>query len=122
MTFDERKKHIKEEIGFLPPGLMVADRFGEDFQNILNDYHEQIWGDSVIPHKYRYLIATATAIFDKNDKRAKLEITKAIRHGATKDELFEVIKQQIWMLGAPTLVQVAPLLKYIEEKFEKTQL
>lgn len=113
------KEQFKDEIGFVPPGVMVSEALGEDLQEVIASYHHIVWGDGVIPLKYRYMIALATAIFDKNERRAKLEIRKAIDNGATKEELFEVIKQQVWMKGAPTLVQVAPLIKYIEQSFSK---
>lgn len=113
-------EEMKEEIGFIPPGVMVADKLGEDFQEIIGNYHHEVWEkESAIPIKYRYFMAIATAIFDDNERRAKLEIKKAIDAGATKDELFEVIKQQVWMKGAPTLVFVAPLVQFIERKFDK---
>lgn len=112
------KDIFKNEIGFIPPGVMVAESFGEEFQNTIANYHHQIWGESVIPLKYRYMIALATAIFDNNETRAKLELKKAIDTGATKEELLEVIKQQIWMKGSPTIVQVTPLIRMINKKFE----
>ncbi len=119
MLNDKEKMQFKEEMGFVPPGVMVANHFGEEFQQTIAGYHHQIWGQGVIPLKYRYLIALATAIFDDNEKRARLEMTKAIKEGATKEEILEVIKQQIWMKGAPTIVQVAPLLEMLNKKFEK---
>lgn len=119
MSNDKSIKQLKEEIGFIPPGVMVSKALGGNLQEIIASYHHEVWGDGVIPLKYRYFIALGTAIFDRNEKRAKLEIRKAIDNGATKEELFEVIKQQIWMRGAPELVQVAPLVKYIEESFSK---
>ncbi len=73
----------------------------------------------MIPLKYRYLIALATAVFDENETRAKLEMNKAIKYGASREEIIEVLKQQVWMKGAPTLVQIAPLIKYMESKFKK---
>ena len=115
---DNKEKDIfKEEIGFIPPGVMVAENFGKEFQQSIASYHHQIWGEGVIPLKYRYMIALATAIFDDNETRAKLELKKAINEGATKEELLEVIKQQIWMKGAPTIVQVTPLIQMINKKF-----
>ncbi len=115
---DKKKleEEFKEEIGFVPPGIMVAKNFGEDFQRILGDYHHEIWGEGAIPLKYRYLIALATAVFDDNETRAKLEMGKAIKNGATKEEILEVLKQQVWMKGAPTLVKIVPLIKYMESK------
>ncbi len=64
-----------------------------------------------MPLQQQYLMTTK--------KRARLEMTKAIKEGATKEEILEVIKQQIWMKGAPTIVQVAPLLEMLNKKFEK---
>lgn len=116
MLDNKEKEYFKTKQGFIPPGVMVAENFGQDFQDTITSYHHQIWGEGVIPLKYRYMIAMATAIFDNNEARAKLEMRKAIDTGATKEELLEVIKQQIWMKGAPTILQVAPLVKIINEK------
>ncbi|RKD26542.1 4-carboxymuconolactone decarboxylase [Caminicella sporogenes DSM 14501] len=117
---DKRKLHeeFKKEIGFVPPGVMVSQSFGDDFQKIISEYHHEVWRKGVIPFKYKYLIALATAVFDENERRAKLEINKAIKYGATKEEILEVLKQQVWMKGAPTLVQIASLIKYMESKFK----
>lgn len=116
MLDEKKKKEFKDEIGFVPPGVMVAQNFGKEFQDMIADYHHMIWGEGVIPLKYRYMIALATAIFDDNEKRAQLELTKAINHGATRQELIEVLMQQVWMKGAPTMVQIAPLLNVINKK------
>lgn len=119
MDKNKMKQEFKEEIGFVPPGVMVSETLGDDFQKTISEYHHQIWGEGVIPLKYRYFIALATAIFDDNETRAKLEMNKAIKFGATREEIIEVLKQQVWMKGAPTLVQIAPLVKYMESKFSK---
>lgn len=117
MLDKKEKEYFQTKQGFVPPGVMVAENFGEEFQKTISSYHHQIWGEGVIPLKYRYMIAFATAIFDDNEQRAKLEMRKAIDCGATKAELLEVIKQQIWMKGAPTILQVAPLIQIINKKF-----
>jgi len=119
MNNDKLKKQLKKNVGFVPPGVMVAEKLGMNFQSIIGEYHKEIWEDGIIPLKYRYLIALATAIFDDNDSRARLELNKAIKYGATKEEILEVLKQQVWMKGAPTLVQLAPIIQIIDKKFEK---
>lgn len=117
---NEHKEQFKAEIGFTPPGAMIAENFGEAFSDRIAEYHHDIWReDGVIPLKYRYMIALATAVFDRNEKRAVLELRKAINHGASREELLEVLKQQVWMKGAPTLVQIAPLLEMINKSFEQ---
>lgn len=119
MNKETMKKSFKKEIGFVPPGVMVAEELGPEFQSIIGNYHHEIWAEGIIPLKYRYMIALATAIFDNNDARARLEMNKAIKYGATKEELIEVFKQQVWMKGAPTLVQISPLIKILNKKFDK---
>lgn len=115
----DKLKMIKENLGFIPPGIKVAEQISDDLADIMADYHFEVWEkEGVIPIKYKYFMAIATAVFDKNEKRARLEIKKAIDQGATKEELFEVLKQQIWMMGAPSLVMIAPLVKFINQKFE----
>ena len=44
----------------------------------------------------------------------KPEILKAINQGATMEEFLDVFKQQVWIKGAPTLVQIAPLIEMLE--------
>lgn len=111
------RETFKSELGFTPPGIMVADHFGEAFSRRLADYHHDVWSeDGPIPLKYRYLIALATAVFDENEKRARLELSKAMKTGATRAEILEVLKQQVWMKGAPTLVWIAPLIDMMDKK------
>ncbi|KDR94981.1 4-carboxymuconolactone decarboxylase [Peptoclostridium litorale DSM 5388] len=122
MNNSDIKKKMKDSIGYVPPGVMVAQQLGEDFQDIIGMYNDHIWSEGVMPLKYRYLIALATAIFDNNEARAKLEMNKAIKYGANREEIIEVIKQQVWMKGAPTLVQVAPLIQFMNHKFNESNI
>lgn len=115
---EEIRQIFKEQFGFFPPCSVGAADLGEDMEDLITQYHHLIWGEGVIPLKYRYLIALATAVYSEDDTRAKLELLKAIRHGATKEEVVEVLRQQVWMRGAPLIVKIIPLLKFLE-KVEK---
>jgi 4-carboxymuconolactone decarboxylase len=115
---EEMKEKFKEELGFIPPGVMAGEELGEDLQEIISDYHDIVWRDEVIPLKYKYLIALSTAIFDDHEKRAKLELRKAVKEGATKAEVVEVLRQVVWLKGAPTLVRIAPIIRFMNQQFE----
>lgn len=104
---------FKEQFGFLPPCNVGAGELGQDMEDIITQYHHLIWDEGVIPLKYRYLIALATAVYGEDETRAKLELLKAYRHGATRAEIVEVLRQQVWMRGAPLIIQIAPLLKFL---------
>lgn len=112
------RQTFKDQFGFYPPCSVGAAGLGEDIEALLTQYHHIIWKDGVIPLKYRYLIALATAVYDEDETRAKLELLKALRHGATREEILEVLRQQVWMRGAPLVVKIAPLLSFMD-KIEK---
>ncbi|SJZ30460.1 carboxymuconolactone decarboxylase family protein [Selenihalanaerobacter shriftii] len=112
---EKMKESFKEEIGFIPPGVMTGEVLGEDFQKIISDYHHIVWRDEVIPLKYKYLIAISSAVFGDHEARAKLELQKAIKYGATKEEIIEVLRQVVWLRGAPTLVKIAPILSFMDK-------
>lgn len=113
MERDKLRTAFKEQFGFLPPCNVGAAELGQDMEDLITQYHHLIWEEGVIPLKYRYLIALATAVYSEDDTRAKLELLKAVRHGATRAEVVEVLRQQVWMRGAPLVVKIAPLLKFL---------
>lgn len=115
------KGEFKNEMGFTPPGIMVAEKLGLDMQHLLSDYHHLIWRDEVIPLKYKYLIALASAIFDDHKTRIMLELKKAVANGASRAEIIEVLRQIVWLKGAPALVNLAPIIKYLDRYFPENQ-
>ena len=110
---DTLREAFKEQFGFLPPCNVGAGELGQDMEDIITQYHHLIWEEGVIPLKYRDLIALATAVYGEDETRAKLELLKAYRHGATRVEIVEVLRQQVWMRGAPLIIQITPLLKFL---------
>ena len=117
----EMKEEFRQEMGFIPPGICTGEELGEDMQEVMAEYHELIWRDKVIPVKYKYLIALSTAVFDDHETRAKLELKKAVKNGATREEIIEVLRQVVWLKGAPTLVKLAPLLKFMKQQLAKQE-
>ncbi|MDF2568458.1 MAG: Carboxymuconolactone decarboxylase [Sporomusa sp.] len=120
-NFDKQQMiaEFKKQFGFVPPCNMGAGDLGEDMQQIISEYHHIIWGEGVIPLKYRYLIALATAVYGDDDIRAKLELLKALNHGATREEVIEVFRQQVWMKGAHTIVKLSPLIKFMDTIYKE---
>ncbi|AZR72732.1 hypothetical protein BBF96_04595 [Anoxybacter fermentans] len=109
------RKEFEKDMGFTPPGIIVAEKLGLDIQQLLADYHHLIWQDKVIPLKYKYLIALASAIFDDHKARTMLELKKAVANGATREEVLEVLRQIVWLKGAPILVKLAPVIRYLDK-------
>jgi 4-carboxymuconolactone decarboxylase len=115
MEPENLREIFKEQFGFYPPCQIGAAELGNEMEELIGQYHQLIWGDGVIPVKYRYLIALATAVYSEDETRAKLELLKALRHGASREEVVEVLRQQVWMRGAPLLVKIMPLLQFMKK-------
>jgi len=99
---------VKAKHGFCSPCLGIGKGLGEDFQNVIANYHRLIWEkEGVLPLKYKCLIALATAVTGKEPQRAVLETAKALRFGATEDEIKETLQLCVWLAGAPVILEVA---------------
>ena len=61
------EKEAQEKLGFTPPAFRIADKLGEDFKEVIENYYDIIYTDDVIPLKYKYLMAIATAIMAENN-------------------------------------------------------
>ncbi len=100
------------------PGVVMAGKLGDGFDDLVADYHARIWGDGgTIPHKYKYLMALATAVTGREKQRALLEANKALAHGATPDEIRETMELAVWLGGSPLILQVAaPVMRFVEKR------
>ncbi|MFW5996185.1 MAG: carboxymuconolactone decarboxylase family protein [Halanaerobiaceae bacterium] len=123
MSKDKRQdinERVKEELGLIPPAFKIAEKLGDDFKDVIGDYYEIIYTDDVLPLKYKYLMAIATAIMAEHKPKAMVDTKKALKYGATPREVKEVLRMTIWWCGAPTMVKIVPdILQYLEKKEEE---
>jgi len=99
------------------PGLAMAARLDAGFRDLLAAYHRRIWGGGTIPLKYKYLMALATAVTGREKERALLEANKALRCGATADEIRETLEMCVWLGGSPLLVEmVGPVMRFVAKR------
>ncbi|GEM_PF-590944 len=114
------EKEVYEELGFIPPAFKIAERMGEDFQEVIVNYYKIMYGGDVIPLKYKYLMAIATGIMDEHKGKVMIDTKKALKYGATREEILEVLRMTVWWKGAPALVKIIPdVLNYLD-KIEKS--
>lgn len=115
LNAQEMKKIFAEHFGFTPPCLIGAEQLGADFGELMRQFHAVTWREGAIPLKYRYLTALATAVYGDEEYRARLELLKALRCGATHEEVVETLQQQVWLRGAPVMTRILPLLQFMEK-------
>ncbi len=115
---------FKAELGFVPPGIMASGKLGQEFGDIISNYHHRIWSEErSIPMKFKYLMGLSAAIASGDIDRAKLETRKAVMYGATLEMVQETLEMMIWLEGAPTLrAAVIPVLNTAEKALEKQKL
>jgi len=115
----EVEKEVFEELGFVPPAFKIAEKMGEDFQEVIANYYKIVYTGGVIPLKYKYLMAIATGIMDEHKAKVMIDTKKALKYGATREEILEVLKMTVWWKGAPALVKIVPdVLNYLDKKEE----
>ena len=119
---EDINEKVKKELGIIPPAFKIAEKLGDDFKDVIGDYYEIIYTGDVIPLKYKYLMAIATAIMAEHKPKAMIDTKKALQYGATPEEIKEVLKMTIWWCGAPTIVKIVPdILQYLEKEEKRNK-
>lgn len=114
---EEVEKEVFEELGFIPPAFKIAEKMGDDFYEVIANYYKIMYTGDVIPLKYKYLMAIATGVMDEHKEKVMIDTKKALKYGATKEEVIEVLRMTVWWKGAPALVKIVPdVLKYLDKK------
>lgn len=120
---DKRKQRLIEnmtrERGYLPPpwAYMVEKdvAFMEAYDNL---YNRGLTAGNALPIKTRELIAIVLLAFRGSENAVYEHMKRALKHGATKQELLEAIETSIIPGGAPTFGTGLRALMRIEEEDE----
>jgi AhpD family alkylhydroperoxidase len=121
---DKRKQRLiadmTKERGYLPPpwAYMVEKdvAFMEAYDNL---YNRGLKDGNALPIKTRELIAIVLLAFRGSENAVYEHMKRALKHGATKEELLEAIETSIVPGGAPTFGTGLRALMRIEEEDEK---
>ncbi len=113
---------MSEERGYLPkPWHYVADH-DVDFLGAYNDLYERSLGNGqALPIKVRELVCMAILCHRGMEGAVEVHAKRALKYGATMQELLEAIETMIIPGGAPTFgTGLLALMKIVEdEKKEK---
>ena len=95
---------MKEARGYIYPEWEFAARQDPDFVETYNRIYEQGLGDGRhVPAKVREFVAIALLAFRGAEKAGLVaHMKRAIRLGATREEIFEVLETCLVPGGAPT--------------------
>ncbi len=127
MTDEKAEKRIrdlqeamKKEQGRLAPHWGYAAEKDVDFLEAFNNVYERaLTAGKALPVKTRELIAIVLLAYRGSEAGAYEHMKRALRHGATKQEILEAIETAIIPGGAPTFTTGLRALMRIEKEEKK---
>jgi len=82
-----------------------------------NMIHAQAMQAGALDPKTKELVAVALSVGARCDPCIAFHVPAAIRHGATRDELMEILSVAVMMGGGPSLMYAAHVIEVMEETF-----
>lgn len=109
-------EEMKKDRGYIYPEWELAARLDPDFMEAYNTLYRLALGKGrALPVKYRELIAIALLAFRGEQEAVVTHIRRALRLGATKEEIFETFEAALIPGGALTFLRGLKALLQIEE-------
>jgi AhpD family alkylhydroperoxidase len=123
-SVEKRKKALvaamSEERGYMPaPWAYMAEKDLDFLEGYNNLYTRGLTDGKALPIKTRELVAIAILAYRGKTDAVYEHAKRAMRHGATKQELLEAIETTIVPGGAPTFGTGLRALMMIEEDEKK---
>ena len=113
-------RKMKNQRGYMPSEWIYMVDKDVDFMEVYNNLYESGLTDGkALATKTRELIAMAILAFRGQENAVYLHAKRALRHGATKQELLEAIETTIIQGGVPTFGVGLSALMRIEEEEKK---
>jgi AhpD family alkylhydroperoxidase len=117
----KRSQQLLKELKELRGGSLLEShrRMGND-PNLINAFIQQYTitnkDDVQIPRKYRELIVMAIGMATGTDTTMKVHAKLAYDHGATVDEIGEVLRILFFTCGVTKLIPAIEILEALEEE------
>lgn len=81
-----------------------------------NLMHHQAMSDGALDPKTKELIAVALSVGSRCDPCIAFHVPAAIRHGATREEILEMLSVTVMMGGGPSLMYAAHVIEVMDEE------
>jgi AhpD family alkylhydroperoxidase len=110
---DQTYAALRKRITTANAGLKTAQ---PDTLKGFNLMHVQAMSDGALDHKTKELIAVALSVGSRCDPCIAFHVHAALRHGATRDEIMEVLAVSVMMGGGPSLMYAAHVIEAMDEE------
>ncbi len=109
---------MERERGYASPAKNYVAQVDPDFMEAYNRLYEGgLRAGKALPVKTRELVAIAILAYRVRDNGVYEHMKRALRHGATKQELLEAVETALVPGGAPTFdCGIRALMRIVEEE------
>ncbi len=109
---------MEKERGYVSAAKNYVATLNPDFMEAYNNlYNNGLRAGKALPVKYRELVAIAILSYRTREDAVYLHMKRAMRHGATKQELLDAVETSIIPGGGPTFdTGVQALMRIVEEE------
>ncbi len=115
-------KAVEKERGYMVPSWAYAAEKDYDFFEAYNNlYMKGLTAGKALPVKTKELIAIALLASQRSEDGVYGHMKRALKHGATKQELLEAVETTLIVCGAPTFALGLRALMRLEKEEEKAK-
>ena len=110
---DQSYAAMRKRISSANAGLKSAQ---PDTLKGFNLMHVQAMKDGALDPRTKELIAVALSVGSRCDPCIAFHVPAALRHGATREEILEVLAVAVMMGGGPSLMYAAHVIEVLDEE------
>ncbi len=109
---------MEKERGYVSPAKNYVATIDPDFMEAYNHlYNLGLRAGKALPVKTKELVAIGILAYQSRENAVYEHMKRALRHGATKQELLEAVETTIIPGGAPTFdIGIRALMRIVEEE------
>jgi AhpD family alkylhydroperoxidase len=112
---DQSYAALRKRISTANAGLRKAQ---PDTIKGFNMIHGQAMAAGALDPKTKELVAVALSVGARCDPCIAFHVPAALRHGATREEIMEVLSVAVMMGGGPSLMYAAHVIEALDEEQE----
>jgi AhpD family alkylhydroperoxidase len=110
----ELLESMSEKLGFTPQILEILGELDSESLKKYNRCDKKLLSDGALPAKVKILIALAVVASKQCERCTVVQMQSALKNGATKEEIMEVMDVIFITSGAPAVASCRDALKLLK--------
>ena len=114
LEHEELLESMSEKLGFTPHILEILGELDSESLRKYNRCDKKLLSDGALPAKVKILIALAVVASKQCERCTVVQMQSALKNGATKEEIMEVMDVIFITSGAPAVAACRDALKLLK--------